>query len=306
MYFGSLPNKCSKVFGQSNNLFVVGHRPVPLDQIQMKISQIGLVLLISAQLSSSIYDTKWMEQCSARTIHDVNETLLPSLQTLVKTPLFRFYKANLKKECKFWNENMLCSLKDCTVIEAQEDDIPKIFKKESLSSVNYNPFGLYPKKTKIPDQDFCVLEDEDDQDGAYINLLENPERYTGYAGESANRVWQSIYNENCFGIPNQLSQIEQIMQKNEQCLEKNAFYNLISGLHTSISTHICGDWLDRNTGEWIMNYNCYKYRIGMHPERIENLYFLWSLMVRAITKLSPYLQTYPFISNNEEKVWGIN
>lgn len=28
----------------------------------------------------------------------------------------------------------------------------------------------------------------------------NPERFTGYAGESANRVWRAIYEENCFGL----------------------------------------------------------------------------------------------------------
>ena len=28
----------------------------------------------------------------------------------------------------------------------------------------------------------------------------NPERFTGYAGDSAHRVWQAIYEENCFGL----------------------------------------------------------------------------------------------------------
>ena len=35
--------------------------------------------------------------------------------------------------------------------------------------------------------------------GAYVNLLQNPERYTGYAGPSAARVWKGIQQENCFG-----------------------------------------------------------------------------------------------------------
>lgn len=33
----------------------------------------------------------------------------------------------------------------------------------------------------------------------YVNLLDNPETYTGYSGPSAHRVWQSIQKENCFG-----------------------------------------------------------------------------------------------------------
>ena len=32
----------------------------------------------------------------------------------------------------------------------------------------------------------------------YVNLLLNPERFTGYSGYSALRIWKSIYQENCF------------------------------------------------------------------------------------------------------------
>lgn len=45
---------------------------------------------------------------------------------------------------------------------------------------------------------FCILDDH--QPGAeYVDLHLNPERYTGYKGESAHRIWRSIYLENCFG-----------------------------------------------------------------------------------------------------------
>jgi hypothetical protein len=32
----------------------------------------------------------------------------------------------------------------------------------------------------------------------YVNLLDNPERYTGYSGKAAHKIWDSIYKENCF------------------------------------------------------------------------------------------------------------
>ena len=35
------------------------------------------------------------------------------------------------------------------------------------------------------------------QDMTYINLLDNPERFTGYVGEHAHRVWATIYNQGC-------------------------------------------------------------------------------------------------------------
>ena len=62
--------------------------------------------------------------------------------------------------------------------------------------------------------------------GAYVNLLQNPERYTGYAGPSAARVWKGIQQENCFG------------GQDDTCLEKRVFYRLMSGLQSSISTLI--------------------------------------------------------------------
>lgn len=45
---------------------------------------------------------------------------------------------------------------------------------------------------------FCELDGMYDQDSQYVDLLLNPERYTGYIGDSAHRVWRSIYQENCF------------------------------------------------------------------------------------------------------------
>lgn len=35
-----------------------------------------------------------------------------------------------------------------------------------------------------------------------MDLTLNPERYTGYKGRSAHRIWHSIYKENCFRTEN--------------------------------------------------------------------------------------------------------
>lgn len=44
---------------------------------------------------------------------------------------------------------------------------------------------------------YCFLPEEDTE-AEYVDLLLNPERYTGYRGKSANRIWHTIYLENCF------------------------------------------------------------------------------------------------------------
>lgn len=45
---------------------------------------------------------------------------------------------------------------------------------------------------------FFIYLDETSPDAEYVDLLLNPERFTGYKGPSAWRVWNSIYEENCF------------------------------------------------------------------------------------------------------------
>lgn len=69
---------------------------------------------------------------------------------------------------------------------------------EPRSRIPFTPQSSPAGCTEISDSDFCVLEDELDSEGVYVDLLENPERFTGYAGPSSARVWKAIYEENCF------------------------------------------------------------------------------------------------------------
>lgn len=90
---------------------------------------------------------------------------------------------------------------------------------------------------------FCVL-DDNDEDAEYVDLLLNPERYTGYKGPSAHRIWNSIYMENCFR-PSTLSFYPYIPNDklNDMCLEQRVFYRAISGIHTSINIHLSAKYL---------------------------------------------------------------
>lgn len=90
-------------------------------------------------------------------------------------------------------------------------------------------------------------------EGDYVDLTVNPERFTGYVGPSAHRVWRSIYEENCFGIshndaPTLLSSDE---EETKTCLEQKVYYKIISGMHASISTHVCHDDFNQTTGKWV-------------------------------------------------------
>ena len=227
-----------------------------------------------------------------------------------------------------------------------EKDIPKIWRVSELSKLE-GPKAAHPGRqqqkergTQRPlqgtlgedvgescvveyddecdDRDYCVPEDESaTAKGDYVSLVDNPERFTGYAGESAHMVWDAIYRENCFSLPGpsasprplSLAQasndLRYVLQANtpspvpdETCLEKRVFHRIISGMHASISTHICHDYLNTTTGTWGPNLACYNSRLAAHPDRISNLYFNYALVLRAVTKLRTYLKNYTFCSGD--------
>ncbi|KAK3329485.1 endoplasmic reticulum Oxidoreductin 1-domain-containing protein [Apodospora peruviana] len=82
------------------------------------------------------------------------------------------------------------------------------------------------------------------------------------------------------------------LEYEDECLEKRVFYKVMSGMHASISTHLCWDFLNQTTGQWQPNVNCYVNRLHKFPERISNLYFNYALLTRAIAKLGPYLSRH--------------
>ncbi|CZT19505.1 related to ERO1 protein, required for protein disulfide bond formation in the ER [Ramularia collo-cygni] len=84
----------------------------------------------------------------------------------------------------------------------------------------------------------------------------------------------------------------------DECIEKRVFYRVISGMHASISTHLCYDYLNQTTGEWGPNLECYKERLHTHPEWISNLYFNYALVLRAVGKLRDYVQDYTFCTGD--------
>ncbi|KAI1319058.1 hypothetical protein EDD11_004947 [Mortierella claussenii] len=102
---------------------------------------------------------------------------------------------------------------------------------------------------------------------------------------------------------NELQELVQEITKNgggeESCLEKRVYYRLISGLHASISIHICDEWFNKTTGEWGPNLDCFISRVGMHPERLENIYFDYVVVLRAVSKISDFLAGYEFCTGDE-------
>lgn len=118
--------------------------------------------------------------------------------------------------------------------------------------------------------------------------------------EAAGR--QQALEEQRQQVPNTPFVAKTGLEAEDECIEKRVFYRLMSGMHASISTHLCWDFLNQTTGEWTPNVGCYVGRLHKFPDRISNLYFNYAVVTRAIAKLGPYLVNgYTFCTGDAEQ-----
>ncbi|KAI4192243.1 MAG: hypothetical protein LQ346_004390 [Caloplaca aetnensis] len=296
---------------------------------------------------------------SYSTLDSLNEALAQPLKDITQsTDFFAYYRLNLydqKCPVRAWDdETGTCGNIACKVDTLEDErDIPVIWRASELSKLE-GPKAAHPGRQlqkergsqrplqgtlgenvgescvveyddECDERDYCIPEDESaTAKGDYVSLVDNPERYTGYAGQP---VWDAIYRENCFfktlpsssppssssafnPLHNRLeaaNALRNVIQAgapksefilDDSCLEKRVFHRIISGMHASISTHICNDYLNQTTGRWGPNLQCYTDRLATHPEQVSNLYFNYALLLRAVTKLRTYLKKYTFCSGD--------
>ncbi|XP_037027815.1 ero1-like protein [Bradysia coprophila] len=297
------------------------------------------------ELKGSINDCS----CNVDTVDYFNNNrITPRLKSLLVKDYFRFYKVNLKKDCPFWNDDdSKCAMRFCSVHPCEDKDIPEGLKGQYKMEKSFYKYSdesqtsdcnedlnaeLSYLNTSISQQaqldfekwadydelgeNYCILDDH--EDGAeYVDLLLNPERYTGYRGDSAHRIWRSIYLENCFGDNKQGQSILTPMGKNPYnglCMEQRAFYRLISGMHTSINIHLSANFLQSEptdfvtpTGTWGRNLKEFNGRFSPEatdnqgPHWLKNLYFIYIIELRALAKAASYLRQEPFFTGSEEE-----
>jgi len=87
----------------------------------------------------------------------------------------------------------------------------------------------------------------------------------------------------------------------DTCLEKRVFYRVVSGMHASITAHLCWEHLNQTTGQWAPNLACYENRLHDFPDRISNIYFNYALILRAVGKIKQHVRDYSFCSEDPEQ-----
>lgn len=281
-----------------------------------------------------------VEQCSCDNQNNIdqfnNGGIHEKLQKILKKDFFRFYKVNMDKECPFWPNERQCGSKQCGIAFCDEE-VPDALRRSELKqdctkeSNNFDPMDrsiLDAERTQLDEMDtkdfhdekFCEIDDFDSENMHYVDLKKNPERYTGYQGNSPQRVWKSIYEENCFK-PDPKFDKNFLTNPNSvgMCLEKRVFYKLISGLHSAITisiaaynykppakTSLGAFGSSINTGTWFRNTDMFVGRFGTKwswegPERLRNVYFVYMLELKALLKLAPYIKDDMFFTGNEKE-----
>ncbi|XP_030760596.1 ero1-like protein [Sitophilus oryzae] len=280
--------------------------------------------------------------CSIDTVDSFNNVkIFPRLRSLLEKDFFRFFKVNLKRPCPYWADDNRCAMRYCHVESCEEDEIPiglkgdikhmsfKYSENEAHDCTDQSMNLDYLNKTisekaqhdmekwaayDDAQDNFCVIDDKDEE-AEYVDLLLNPERYTGYAGLSAQRVWKAIYLENCFRPKKSFSFNSYIQSDrlNDMCLEERVFYRVISGLHASINVHLSANYLlsshnglslKNPHGEWGPNLEEFKRRFSLEttnnegPNWLRNLYFIYLIELRAISKAAPYLERHEYYTGN--------
>ncbi|KAM8921032.1 ERO1-like protein alpha isoform 2-T2 [Pelodytes ibericus] len=279
--------------------------------------------------------------CDVETIdHFNNYKLFPKLQKILKSDYFRYYKVNLNRRCPFWKDNSHCGLRDCAVQPCSTEEVPDGIKSSpgfkytedanhkseeleecerekrlgavdvSLSEAAQEVLLQWNKHDDSSDN-FCETNDEESPDAEYVDLLINPERYTGYKGADTWKIWNSIYDENCFKPQAVKRPLNSLGQDNlfsnwldDLCIEKRVFYRLVSGLHASINVHLSAkyllqdSWMDKvwghNVSEFQKRFDA-EVTHGEGPRRLKNLYFIYLIELRAISKILPYFERPGFL-----------
>jgi len=281
------------------------------------------------------------------------DIVYPLLKKVVETPFFSHFKIDLCSSCELWEDAPLCRMKDCSVCECEappewslnvpelpptgpdpyvnenENDCDGVADDNVVTAVNSEVVDGWETSTNnnlaFGSSGLSFLldgNDDDDSESAsgvgssgaqVVDLLKNPEGYTGYTGPSAEKVWSAIHSQNCFQVPapsNIDENKEEIKaeikgetsnnskdkdnEDDKYCFlspEQRLYNRFISGLHSSISLHIahsyCLEMDPHNVGEcrlWGPNDDMAYDRVLSHPDRVENLYVAFSLLLRAVVK----------------------
>lgn len=247
--------------------------------------------------------------CEAEDADAENKSILPLLANLTRLAYFHYFKVALDDPCPLrdWPQPT-CAVEQCSVdndecpaaepVCAADGSVVSDGFASNAALGNVELGGAVPGRSEglstweHPDDAWSEALAGDAGDSHYVDLLRNPEGYTGYGvldptDTTAQRLWALLSAQACFSGAADASG----EPAPDVCLEERVFQRLVSGLHASVSTHIAltaGNGTKRFTFG-APNASWYVARVGRHPGRLENLYFTFLFVARAVARAGPSL-----------------
>ena len=85
------------------------------------------------------------------------------------------------------------------------------------------------------------------------------------------------------------------------CTEEQIFYKIISGLHSNINLHLSQNYVDINKNITYLNATMMTERVLEHKDRINNLFFLHSLLINAFYKSKDLIEKFDIYTGNNNE-----
>lgn len=291
------------------SLFIIWGKIFSYLLIQWKLNDYLSIESIELETKLEDFNMKYKD------LLEINHELNPLLDEIRKSYFFRIFKINFDTACNFWTQNKICNFSTCSICQCDESEVPLPWKQDSIfdtvDKVNNDKMDFFNNlisKYNYSSNDWLIESEIDNKNGIFVNLLKNPETWTNYQGQ---KLWEAIYRENCFS-----------KSFDEMCVEEKLFYRIISGLHTNINLHLSQNYLksdinslngknETNIDEFVNDeYNELHYtinstiandRVFLHPDRLNNLFYLYSIMLNSVKKAESTVKNYEYETGNNEE-----
>jgi ERO1-like protein alpha len=189
---------------------------------------------------------------------------------------------------------MICNFHTCSVCQCDDEEIPLPWMQDSendgVDKSIGEQFHRWVEKYNYSSPHWLVENEIDSRNGIFVNLEKNPEGFTGYQGQ---HIWNAIYYENCFK--------GDLLNYDQLCKEEKTFFKIISGLHSNINIHLSKNYLDMNKNISFSNHSMMVERVLKYPDRVNNLFFLYSLLLKAFYKGENLIKNFHIYTGNEKE-----
>ncbi|GIX65062.1 endoplasmic reticulum oxidoreductin, putative [Babesia caballi] len=242
----------------------------------------------------------------------VHSKLVPIMRSLY----FRIFRVNLDSPCPLRARNDFCANsadgddysfeKDTGVALDTAECIPKCYvgrcqPHEMTSEATFDGLEhfvmryaddeksaqLDPKDVYTNNMwynDFLGVYSKREDEPVYVDLLHNPPSHTGYRGADD---WKNIY------------EIKSDCGDEVPCDQTEHLFRLISGMQSSVAVWAAWNYkcvnpvaafqLKTELPVYLSNPEFYAKQLGNHPDRLENLYYTFQVMLKTLCRLAPFL-----------------